>query len=334
MALNTPKFGSITTRRLTSVVDAAALLRDGGIVAFPTETVYGLGVDARNPEAIERLFLAKGRPSDNPLIVHVASIDDWRLAARTLTDTASALLTAFAPGPLTVVLPKHPSISHRVTAGLDTVGLRIPASREAHELLREAQIPIAAPSANRSGRPSCTTWQSVMEDLDGRIDAVLEGEPCTVGLESTVVDCCGPVPILLRPGFVSLADLQAVVPSTVAISRDQLHALASPGLRHPHYQPNARVHLVDHPAECNVTAGTAGEFPVAYAGLIPHPYAARLALHASFENIEAYAMNLYEFLRRADRLRVRDIYLQQVADTGLGQALSDRQRRSAGIIKP
>jgi L-threonylcarbamoyladenylate synthase len=333
-------------------------------VAFATETVYGLGVDACNTAAVERLFAAKGRPADNPLIVHVAKPEDWPRVARTMTDSGAAFLEAFSPGPLTVVLPKLPSISPLVTAGLDTVGIRIPDCLQAQELLQAVGKPIAAPSANRSGKPSCTTWQAVLEDLDGRIDAVLKGTVSAVGLESTVVNCCGPVPVLLRAGAISLADLQDVVPGTIAIDPSLLHAgqpLASPGLRHPHYQPAARVQLVEFPSEIDLneihvhaitpldlfsverslfdaTLVRAQRQPVgecrihsaAYAGLAPHPWPQQLTLHAAYESVEQYAANFYEFLRQADRLGVEVIFLQRVGESGIGQALRDRQQRAAG----
>jgi len=331
----------LATRQLSSILEAAELLRSGRLVAFATETVYGLGVDACDTSAVERLFVAKGRPADNPLIVHVAQPQDWPRVARTMTASAAAFLEAFSPGPLTVVLPKHSAISPLVTAGLDTVGIRIPACRQARELLEAVEQPIAAPSANRSGRPSCTTWQAVLEDLDGRIDAVLLGTVSAVGLESTVVNCCGSVPVLLRAGAISLADLQAVVPGTVAIHATELAAgqsLASPGLRHPHYQPAARVQLIEHWSEIAMpdSSTQATGRPVmggaAYAGLIPHPLAQQLALHASYATVVEYASNFYEFLRQADRLKVDVIYLQRVDEAGIGQALRDRQQRAAGAV--
>ncbi len=344
MATHSEPFKQLATRRLNSIPEAAELLRAGRLVAFPTETVYGLGVDAYNTAAVERLFLAKGRPSDNPLIVHVASPQDWPRVARTMTESAAAFLAALSPGPLTVVLPKHPLISPLVTAGLDTVGVRIPACQQARELLQAVQRPIAAPSANRSGKPSCTTWQAVLEDLDGRIDALLQGTVSAVGLESTVVNCCGPVPVLLRAGAISLADLQAVVPETMTMQPTMLGTpqwLASPGLRHPHYQPAARVQLVDLWTEIALPdlphlLSQASIQPMiykaAYAGLTPHPLAKQFELHATFATVEEYAAHFYEFLRRADRLQVEVIYLQRAGEEGIGHALRDRQQRAAGAI--
>lgn len=351
MHLPATRTDTLTTRRLTSVAEAAELLRAGKLVAFATETVYGLGVDASDSQAVGRLFRAKGRPSDNPLIVHLANVEDWPLAARELTPAAEALLKAFAPGPLTVVLPKQPAISPRVTAGLDSVGLRIPACPQALELLSATGKPIAAPSANRSGSPSCTTWQSVLEDLDGRIDAVLQGAVSAVGIESTVVDCRGERPILLRPGAVALAQLQSVVPSTIALPTTLPNAMAmrtdtapgelgaeqsaeamatSPGMRHPHYRPRAAVRLVESPSE---VADALQSYPivgVAYAGTRVPPRAAEMALVGLFDSAEDYAHGFYEFLRRADRAGAEVILLERVAEAGIGQALRDRQARAAG----
>ncbi len=240
------------TARITSTREAAKIIRAGGIVAFPTETVFGLGVDATNRLAVEKLFVAKGRPSDNPLIVHVGKMADCAKATSDLTPIAEALLATFSPGPLTVVLPKQASISTLVTAGLDTVGLRIPDHRVAAEILLRTQVPVAAPSANLSGRPSCTTWESVLEDLDGRIDAVYCDNSQGLGIESTVVDCCGPFPVVLRPGAVTIEQIRQVLPEARELARvpgdgDTVNGVKSPGLLHPHYQPQAAVQLVAVP---------------------------------------------------------------------------------------
>ena len=186
----------MVTKILNDAKQAGGLIRNGGLVAFPTETVYGLGADATNPQAIDNIFRAKGRPNNNPLIVHLASIDAWHLAARELPSHAVRLLDVFAPGPITIVLPKLERICDAATGGLSTVGIRIPASTMAREVCRAAGCPVAAPSANRSGKPSCTTWQAVLEDLDGAIDAVLQGDTCELGIESTVVDCTGRNPTI------------------------------------------------------------------------------------------------------------------------------------------
>ncbi len=315
---------------------AAGWLREGKLVAFPTETVFGLGVDATNTNAVKNLFLAKGRPSDNPLIVHLADVDSWPMAARELNPTARRLLESFSPGPLTVVVPKSDSISSLVTAGLDTVGIRVPAQETARELLRLSGRPIAAPSANRSGKPSCTTWQSVLEDMDGRIDGIVRGDPCRVGLESTVVQCLSDQPIVLRAGSVTLEQIQSVVPS--AISVDQLSEVdtlskASPGTRHAHYQPQARVVLFEHTDE--LAALSHEERSVSAVTVIIETSSSvdllkDFALLARFNGLESYARGFYELLREVDRRKLKRVYLQLAPEHSMGTALRDRQIRAAG----
>ncbi|MEO1497061.1 MAG: L-threonylcarbamoyladenylate synthase [Planctomycetota bacterium] len=319
----------MNTKRLESVEEAAEILRRGGLVAFPTETVFGLGVDATNERAVRRLFEAKGRPSDNPLIVHLAQKNDWPLAAREVTPAAGPLLARFAPGPLTVVLPKRDEISQLVTAGLDTVGVRAPDHPTAHAILLGAGLPIAAPSANRSGRPSCTTWRSVLQDLDGRIDAVFCEDAVGCGIESTVVDCTGSAPTVLRPGGVTVEQIAAVLPHVDDPTRTAPQPDArvrSPGLAHPHYQPRARVVLVDSPEKA------AGE-AVAYCGIgAAPPIGANVVHNATFADVQQYAAAFYEFLREADRRGADTIFVQRAPHRGIGHALGDRQRRAAGEV--
>ena len=323
----------MSTRRIESPNEAAQIIREGGLVAFPTETVFGLGADATNPVAIDKLFAAKGRPSDNPLIVHLADREQWPGAAARITPHAETLLAAFAPGPITVVLPKHPQICSRVTAGMDTVGVRVPSHPLAREILRQASVPVAAPSANRSGRPSGTTWKAVLEDLDGRIEGVFCGDTPSIGIESTVIDCCGPVPILLRPGAITMKQIRSVVPEAqpraVDLPSPGCGSVKSPGLLHPHYQPRARVRLIedlesavetDHVAERTAFCGTER-----FSGM------ERLALTAVFPTLEAYAAGFYEFLREVDRRCLTLVIVQAAPDRGIGSALLDRQRRAAGI---
>ena len=299
---------------------AAAVLRRGGLAAFPTETVYGLGAVATDAAAVAAVFAAKGRPSDNPLIVHVADVQSINTITD-LPDLAVTLLAAFAPGPLTLVLPLvrggyRNVLPDAVMAGRDTVAVRIPAHAAAQALIRAAG-PLVAPSANRSGRPSPTTWQAVRDDLGGRIDAVLMGAPTAVGLESTVVDVTGAVPVVLRPGAVTLADLRRVAPGArEATEADD--AARSPGTRHRHYAPRARVRLVDRPEPA---AGAA------YIGLDAPPPGYGLA--ETCATVEAYARATFAFFRRADALGLARIDAQRVPDEGLGRALMDRLRRAA-----
>ncbi len=346
----------LKTYLLHDTAEAAEFLKRGKLVAFPTETVFGLGADARNERAIERLFLAKGRPSDNPLIVHLAQAADWPLAATELPEMARRILERYAPGPVTVVVPKAAEICGRVTAGLETVGLRIPAPSPTRALLLAAGIPIAAPSANLSGRPSGTTWQSVLEDLDGRIDAILCVPVEHIGLESTVIDCTGDAPLLLRPGSLAFSELQSLYPNARSLDpvlsrsptgrhyRERAtgrgptgvpldRAMFSPGLRHPHYQPVAQVQLLDLASDETTGSATRGR-ACAYAGIDAPPDGMQLS--RQFDDLAHYAQGFYEFLRAADRAGCDLILLQAVSVDAVGQsgiaaALRDRQRRAAGL---
>jgi len=330
----------LNTIVLDDISQAAEILRRGGLVAFSTETVFGLGADATNISALAKLFAAKGRPSDNPLIVHVAEVDQWPIVARTMPEVAERLLAKFAPGPLTVVLPKHSSICDSVTAGLDTVGLRIPNHSQARSLIAAAGVPIAAPSANRSGLPSGTTWQTVLEDLDGRIDAVLRGSTCAIGIESTVVDCVSKPPRLLRPGAISLAELQSIAPELrVYAPTDDRDATAnSPGLRHPHYKPSAVVHSVEGASQADRMMKSQPKSAAkleqhlancAYCGLDESKLASYLGASRRFESVEEYAHALYEFMRSVDRLGIQFLYCQRPSARGIGAALNDRLTRAA-----
>ncbi len=331
---------NLDTEVLDDVQRAAAILKRGGIVAFATETVFGLGADATNPVALQRLYAAKGRPSDNPLIVHIADIANWHSVAASMPPVAEQFLNRFSPGPLTVVLPKHSSISPAVTAGLETVGLRIPRHEQARQLLRLAGIPIAAPSANRSGLPSGTTWQTVLEDLDGRIDAILRGSICDIGIESTVVDCTQDRPRVLRPGAISFLDLQTVAPEIMdyspSIANDE--AVSSPGLRHPHYRPRAAVQIVASAQDADqlMKVGRRSVLDLeqhlancAYCGLEESKLASYLGAHRLFSDLSEYAQSFYEFMRSVDRLGIEHLYCQHPPADGLGTALADRLTRAA-----
>ena len=309
----------MTTLLTTDPFEAAGVLRRGSTCAFQTETVYGLGALAHDADAVAAVFEAKGRPADNPLIVHVLRPADVAALAE-VTGEAEQLLAAFAPGPLTVVLRARPGLPSAVTSGLDTVAVRLPASRHARDLLRWTGAPLVAPSANRSGRPSPTTWQAVQADLGGRIGAVLQGPPAVVGLESTVVDVTGPVPLVLRPGAVSLADLQRVLPQTRTVGPEPDAARRSPGTRHRHYAPSARVRLA--------TLADARPGPdAAWIGLSSPPPG--YALVTVCRDVPDYAHRLFDAFRRADADGLARVDAEPVPDDGLGAALMDRLRRAA-----
>jgi len=307
----------------TDVHEAAALIRRGELVAFPTETVYGLGADAFNPEAVRKIFEAKGRPLDNPLIVHIAHLDQLARLVRDVPEAARRFMERFFPGPLTLVLPRHPDVPDEVTAGLPTVGVRMPRHLVARAFLEACGTPVAAPSANRSGRPSPTRWEAVYADLNGRIACILQGDRSDMGLESTVVDCTGPEPVVLRAGAVPLEALREVVPETRLVGNEMSLKARSPGTRYRHYAPQARVVLVDHPDEA------VPDPRHAYIGLTPPAHPEAFGACCVCPDVETYAYELFDFFRRCDAQGCTRIYAQRVPRTGLGLALMDRLERAA-----
>ncbi|MEZ4698920.1 MAG: L-threonylcarbamoyladenylate synthase [Rhodothermales bacterium] len=313
----------IATVLTDSPEEAAAYIRRGALAAFPTETVYGLGADVFQPAAIASIYAAKSRPADNPLIIHVADAADIDRVAASVPPVARALVEAFFPGPITLVLPRHPDVPDIVSAGLATVAVRMPSHPIARAFLEACGTPVAAPSANRSGRPSPTTWEDVYADLKGRIGCILQGDPSAVGLESTVVDCTTSDPLILRPGAVSLEEIRTIAPAARYADLSRLEEVRSPGLKHRHYAPQARVVLVDGPSE------VPAEEENAYIGLTPHPRMEALGLHEAPEHVPAYAQQLFQFFRRADRLDLETIFCQRVDQDGIGRALMDRLTRAA-----
>lgn len=303
------------TRLLTpdapGLAQAADILRAGGLVALPTETVYGLAADARQDHAVARVFAAKGRPRFNPLIVHLPGLEVVEDYAE-LTPLARRL-AAFWPGPLTLVLPLRGGLSPLVTAGLDSVAIRVPAHPVAQALLRAFGGPLAAPSANPSGRISPVTARHVLDGLGGRIDAVVDGGACAVGLESTILDARGAVPVLLRAGGLPVESLG------MPVEDRQSAAITAPGQLPSHYAPRGRVRL-------EVTTPDPGEI---WVGFGPCPGAA-LSLSATGDLTEA-AARLFHALHEADALAGPDgrIAFAPVPDTGLGRAINDRLRRAA-----
>jgi L-threonylcarbamoyladenylate synthase len=313
----------VKTLITTSADEAAEIIRGGGTVAFPTETVYGLGANVFDEAGVAKIFEAKRRPADNPLIAHVASVGQIAELAAEITEGTERFIERFFPGPLTIVLRKTGRVPPIATAGLDTVGVRMPKGEVASQFLGACGVPVVAPSANLSGRPSPTTWQAVLEDLDGRIDCILKGEPTEIGLESTVVDCTGAVPVLLRRGAVSLEQLRAVVPETRAASDGSELEGRSPGLKHQHYRPRATVIIVDGnvPADRRPSAAWLG---------IDNGDVREFAVARLCASVDEYAASLFEFFRECDRKGVDTIYCQAVPEDGIGAALMDRLRRAAG----
>jgi L-threonylcarbamoyladenylate synthase len=313
----------VHTHLTTSPQEAATYIQRGKIVAFPTETVYGLGADAFRPDAVQSIFEAKGRPSDNPLIVHVADAGQVEGLAAEVPAAARTLINRFWPGPLTVILPKSDAVPSVVTAGLETVGVRCPDHTVAAAFLAACETPVAAPSANRSGRPSPTTWEAVREDLDGRIPCILKGGRTQAGVESTVVDCTGAVPAVLRPGAIPVEALREALPEVGVEAPNEEAAARSPGTRHRHYAPRAAITLVTRPEEAVPSPDAA------YIGLQAPQATEGFATVRVAGSVESYAHDLFHFLRTCDREGAAVIYAQLVTDEGLGRALNDRLRRAA-----
>ena len=304
---------SASTRDLTR---AAEILAGGGLVAFPTETVYGLGADARQDRAVARIYQAKQRPEFNPLIVHVADIDAAKKLA-VWSEAAEALAEAFWPGPLTLVLPRREDapVSRLVSAGLDSIAIRLPAAPVAQSLLRAFGGPVAAPSANRSGQISPTRAAHVLEGLGDRIEAVVDGGPCAVGLESTILGLTGTPPTLLRPGGITEEALSAVLNTRIALRRET-DGITAPGQTRSHYAPRARVRL------------NAVEFEPGEARLGFGKVDCDLNLSEEEDLTEA-AANLFEYLHRLDATGAGTIAVTPIPHVGLGIAINDRLSRAA-----
>ncbi|NPV90716.1 MAG: threonylcarbamoyl-AMP synthase [Firmicutes bacterium] len=326
--------------------EAGRVLRAGGTVAFPTETVYGLGADATNPAAISRIFAAKGRPLDNPLIVHIA---DWHQIDMLTLKAPPALYELgrrFWPGPLTLVVPRHPDVPPEVSAGLPTVAVRWPAHPVAEALIRAAGVPLAAPSANRSGKPSPTNAEHVKQDLEGMIDVILDGGPTGVGVESTVLDLTRTPPMILRPGGVTREMLEEVLGpvDTAAGLENETDPPPSPGMKYRHYAPDSPLVLLEgEPREMveqarrvlgrvhaeGRRAGLLGsremleELPSGDGG--PD---FRCSL-GSREDLEQVAANLYQALRLTDEMRLDLVLVESFPERGIGAAIMNRLRRAA-----
>ncbi len=313
----------MNTKLTQSPTLAARYIAHGEVVAFPTETVYGLGANLFNESAIRKIFEAKGRPTDNPLIAHIAELDQLRSIAREVPPIAQTLVDAFFPGPLTLVLPKHEQIPLIATAGLNTIGVRMPQHPIARQFLTACGMPLVAPSANLSGRPSPTTWQAVREDLNGRIACILKGDPAKVGLESTVVDCTGKAPVILRAGGVTLEQLREVLPETEIANPGHAEAPKSPGMKYRHYSPDARVVISIFPQF------TAPVGDSAYIGIDPPPRLDGFKKFLLCREVAEYAHALFQFFRECDEEGIQTIFCQAVQEKGLGLALMDRIRRAA-----
>ena len=302
--------------------EAADFIKRGGIVAFPTETVYGLGANVFDAAAIAKIFAAKGRPNDNPLIAHVGSLEQIESLVSEITPSAEKFIAAFFPAPLTLVLPKAARVPFIATANLATIGVRMPQNELALEFLRACETPLVAPSANLSGKPSPTTWQAVFEDLNGAIECILQGAMTQIGLESTVVDCTSDAPLILRSGAITLEDLQKIIPETRLYQAKDNQPPKSPGLKHRHYSPTARVVLMPDAGFQIPDAGLS-----AFIGLNKPPQTFDLVKIC--ESVEEYAHEVFAFFRECDKRNIETIYCETVAENGIGAALADRLKRAA-----
>ena len=320
-----------------AVQRASEILISGGIVAVPTETVYGLAASAYSDDAIKAVFTAKGRPQDNPLIVHISSLDMLDDVARDIPDAAYECAKAFWPGPFTMVLPKGDKIADSVSAGLQTVAVRFPSERIICDIITKSDLPLAAPSANTSGRPSPTTSGHVIEDLDGRIDAVVMGNDSSVGVESTVISLVGEKPRLLRPGAVTPEQLRKVLPELV-IDQAVLEQLkegetaASPGMKYKHYAPktqailvegcsNSFVKFVNSKSDCAAICFREESYSINIAKIS----------YGSKRDESTLAQNVFSVLRDIDKLNVKEVYIHAPSKDGVGLAVYNRLIRACGF---
>lgn len=326
------------------IEEAGKVLREGGLVAFPTETVYGLGGDALNPASSEKIYAAKGRPSDNPLIVHIAEKSDVYRIAKNISGEAEELMEAFWPGPLTLIFSKTDLVPAKTTGGLDTVAVRMPSDKIAAALIRAAGGFVAAPSANASGRPSTTTAEHVAEDLDGRIEMILDGGQAVIGLESTIVDVSDKKPVILRPGVITKAMMESVIgPLDVdqaVISPDSGIKPKAPGMKYRHYAPKAELTVVEGETEAVIAAVNRlteeAEAEGKKVGIIATDetmgrYEKGLVRSLGARSHEdEISMHLFEVLRSFDETDVDCIYSESFEDAAIGQAIMNRLLKAAG----
>lgn len=323
------------------IQEAARILREGGLVAFPTETVYGLGADAMNDEAVGKVYAAKGRPSDNPMIVHIASPAELLTLTDSVTEDMENLASAFWPGPLTMVVAAKPAVSRITTGGLDTVAVRMPDNEITLRLIREAGMPLAGPSANLSGHPSPTSAAHVYDDLQGRIDAVIQGESCRVGIESTVVDMTAAEPVILRPGVITASELGAVLHKAVTIDpavlqKPTIHSDGSlletgddfkpksPGMKYKHYAPKAEMIIFTGEPE-KVRLAIAAE----KLERVEFGQKVGVLIYDSDKPEEA-AHEFFSQLRAFDKSGVDVILAAALKEDGVGLAVMNRMFKSAG----
>lgn len=324
---------------------ASEILKKGGLVAFPTETVYGLGGDALNPDASRKIYSAKGRPSDNPLIVHIADETDLQKIAKDIPEAAYKLMDVFWPGPMTMIFHKKPIVPDSTTGGLDTVAVRMPSHNVAYELIRRSGVMIAAPSANTSGRPSPTMASHVREDMEGKIDMIIDGGDCRYGIESTIIDMTGDVPTILRPGYITremLEDVIGKVEVDPAILGEAAHVRPkAPGMKYTHYAPKGIMYIVEGESSnsvirCINRMVKERQMAGCKVGVLATRYNAmayeadEVIVIGDKKDELMISSNLYRTLREFDARGVDYIYSESFAGSGLGTAIMNRLIKAAG----
>lgn len=336
----------VNTNILDKLADAGRVIREGGLVVFPTETVYGLGANALDGEAARGIFTAKGRPADNPLIIHIYKTEQLPEIVKEVNEVARKAIDAFWPGPLTLIMDKSHNVPDTVTAGLNTVAVRMPRHDVAIALLKTAEVPIAAPSANVSGKPSPTKVEHVIFDMDGKVDIIIDGGPCDVGLESTILDTTTVPPVLLRPGGITLEMLRSVL-GEVALDKgllkkeDMDFKPRAPGMKYTHYSPDADVTIVKGHAEkvanfINEKLDICREKGIK-AGVLTTDETKKLYGDSFFisagsrENPITIAENLFDCLREFDKQGIEVVYAEAVDNNGIGLAIMNRLNKAAGF---
>lgn len=323
---------------------AAEALREGQLVAFPTETVYGLGADALNSEAVKSIYTAKGRPSDNPLIVHIADFEMLKPLVTGIKPDVQKLMSAYWPGPLTIIMKKTDIVPDVTTGGLDTVAIRMPDNPVALALIREAGVPVAAPSANRSGRPSPTMAKHVLEDLDGRISYIIDGGPCRVGVESTVVDMTVEPAMILRPGGITPSMLKQVLGSIeldkTLLGQKTVERPKAPGMKYKHYAPKADVFVISGKEEDVAKWFNRAVSEDEKAGIKSVILAAKEHIqeyglnnaisYGSIMNASEVASNIFRLFRECDHIGAGKIYVEAIPREGIGLAVMNRIEKAAG----
>ena len=328
------------------LTEAAGILKQGGLVAFPTETVYGLGANALDAAAAKKIYEAKGRPSDNPLIVHISRTEDLELLARDIPEKAYQLAKVFWPGPLTIILKKKECVPYGTTGGLDTVAIRLPANQIARSLIAESGIYVAAPSANLSGKPSPTKAEHVIKDMNGKVDMIIDGGAATLGLESTIIDLSGSSPVILRPGCITKVMLENVIgpvevdPAVLTRNPDKNLTPKAPGMKYRHYAPEGSLTIYEGDTKSVIDAINQKAKEVQESGkrvgVIATDETRSLYHYGEVKTIgsrkdeAAIAAGLYAILREFDELHTEYIYSESFAEHSLGYAIMNRLLKAAG----